>query len=385
MLNELHQKYPWKSINKFMPYALKKGFSEGDVKKYFRDHVLKDKLKINLSKYYLPIYGKSKGCYQFDTLIQSRGLPKWFSVRGDAMPPSFLVFININSRKAYAYPMINKGKEEVIKVMKKFIDSNRPTALTSDQDSAYLNRDMINLMLENNIDYRTTEDNNHNILGIINRLMKTLRDLNKTRDFTVDSMSEVIELYNNTTHSSTGKPPNSFTDNDEEEYISKMRTLTESITSQDSFTLKKGDKVRIVLDKPVIGKKRSNLSPECYVVDSVNGYGYNIIAKDNSVATYPRHKLVVVEGSKGKIADTLDNEKRGIISEILSYNPKTDKYKVIYEGGVKDEIKAKNLRETNPTRLSPLEIDFWKNKTLPASISKYKGSSRLEEPLRHSN
>jgi hypothetical protein len=371
MLNELHQKYPWKSINKFMPYALKKGFSEGDVKKYFRDYVLKDKLKINLSQYYLPIYGKSKGCYQFDTLIQSRGLPKGFSARGDAMPPSFLVFININSRKAYAYPMTNKGKEEVLRVMKMFIDSNRPTTLTSDQDSAYINRDMINLMLENNIDYRTTEDNNHNILGIINRLMKTLRDLNKTRDFTVDSMNKVINLYNDTTHSSTGKPPNSFTDEDEEEYISKMRTLTESITSQDSFTLMKGDKVRIVLDKPVIGKKRSNLSPECYIVDSVNGNSYNIVAKDNSVATYPRHKLVVT--SKGRIAETLDSDKRGIISEIISYNPKTDKYKVIYEGGVKDEIKAKNLRETNPTSLSRMEIEFWKNKDAPPTISKYKG------------
>ncbi|MGI6156063.1 MAG: hypothetical protein ACOYEB_09070, partial [Enterococcus lemanii] len=91
----------------------------------------------------------------------------------------------------------------------------------------------------------------------------------------------------------------------------------------------------------------------------------------NSVATYPRHKLVVT--SKGRIAETLDSDKRGIISEIISYNPKTDKYKVIYEGGVKDEIKAKNLRETNPTSLSRMEIEFWKNKDAPPTISKYKG------------
>ena len=370
-LEELHQKHPWRSINKFMPYALKKGYSEAEVKKYFRDNVLKDKLKINQSQYYLPIYGKSDGCYQFDTLIQSRNAvrPKGSGTVG-SVPPAFLIFININSRKAYAYPMNNKGKDEVLRVMKHFINSNKPTTLTSDQDSAYLNQDVIDLMLENNIDYRTTEDNNHNILGIINRLMRTLRDLNKDRDFTTDKMNDIINLYNNTTHSSTGKTPNEFTAEDEQKYISQMESLTNSITSQETFALKKGSKVRIVLDNPVIGKKRSNLSPECYIVDSVNGYGYNIIAKDKSVATYPRHKLVI--STNGKIAETLNNDKRGIISEIISYNPKTDKYKVIYEGGVKDEIKAKNLRETNPTQLSRMEIEFWKNKEKPPSITKYK-------------
>ncbi len=358
-LKELHEQHPWKSINKFMPYALNKGFTEAEVKKYFKNNVLKDKLNIDASEYYLPIYGKEHGCYQFDTLIQSH----------KAEVPAFLIFININSRKAYAYPMLNKGKSEVLKAMQKFVDEVECKQLTSDQDSAYLNKDIIDYMISKHITYKTTEDNNHNILGIINRFIKTLRDLNKERDFTNDSMNKCVNEYNNTIHSATGIAPNKFSNSDEDQYISEMEELTDMIASQKSFSLKHGDKVRVILDKPTIGKKRSNLSNECYIVDSRNGYGYNIVAKDSSTAFYPRHKLVLT--TKGEVANTINNDKRGIIDKILDYNAKSDKYKVVYEGGVTDEIKSKNLRETNPTHLSDIERDYWKNKSMPENLRKF--------------
>lgn len=361
-LQELHQIHPWKSINKFMPYALSKGFSEAEVKQFFKNNVMKDKYKIDNSQFFMPIYGKTSGCYQFDTLIQSR----------NASVPCFLIIININTRKAWSYPMKNKGKDEVLNALKKFIGSVKDVrTLTSDQDKAYLNDNIIDFFNENNIDYTTTEDNNHNILGIINRFIRTLRDVNKERDFTIESMNRCINEYNNTEHSSTGITPNSFTKADEEKYIKEMDKRTEEIVSQKSFMLHKGDKVRYVIDKPAIGKKRSNLSQDCYIVDSMNGNGYNIMAKDNSVAYYPRHKLVL--SKSGSIGESLTDGKRGIVDKILSYDPKSDKYEVVYEGGVKDKIKAKNLRETNPTHLSDLEIEYWKNKNPPQAIMKYKG------------
>ena len=127
---------------------------------------------------------------------------------------------------------------------------------------------------------------------------------------------------------------------------------------------------REVLDKNIINKKRSNLSKECYIVDSSNGRAYNIVAKDNSVATYPRYKLIPT--TKGVIADTIDNEKRGIIDKIVSYDEHSDKYTVIYEGGVKDKIKSKYLRETTPTRLSNIELDFWKKQgSIPNALRKF--------------
>ncbi|EAY05764.1 hypothetical protein TVAG_138330 [Trichomonas vaginalis G3] len=47
-----------------------------------------------------------------------------------------------------------------------------------------------------------------------------------------------------------------------------------------------------------------------------------------------------------------------------------DEYTVIYEGGVDDKIPSRNLRESNPTHLSELEKDYWKDKNKPKLIKK---------------
>lgn len=364
LLNELHKKHPWRSINKFGPIAKKYGFSDEEAKEYIAKNVFHDKLKVKSRKYFLPIYGSRPGVYQFDTLIQSKG----------SNPKAFLIIININSRKAYGYPMSNKGTDEVYKALNTWIEhvEPKPSQMTSDQDSAYCNTKIINFMKEHNIDYRTTEDNNHNILGIINRFMKTLRDLNKERDFTEETMKRILKLYNSSEHSKTGIAPNYFSEDDENKYICKMRLLSDKVKEQEGFNLKPNEKVRVILDKEAIGKKRSNLSKDYYIVDSKEGNGYLIKSLDESVGYYPRHKLVI--SGTGKQAKTLDDGKRGIVSEINGYDEKKDKYSIIYTDGTKDTIKAKHMRETRPTHLGPLEVKYWRRqKYIPANIKSFKG------------
>ena len=354
-LEALHKKYPWNSITRFMPIATKYGYSKDDVKNYFKQFA-RDKLKINHRQYYLPIYSRTPDAYQFDTMI---------------MKPPLLVFINVNSRKAYAYPMHNKGTNEVLRCLQQFVNDAHPQQLTSDQDPAYLTQSVIDFMLENHIDYHTTEDNNHNILGIINRFIKSLRDHTPVHA-TWDDIKQFIEVYNNQVHSSTGVAPNQFNERDEINYIAKMDMKDYKVRKQDDYSLKVGDKVRIVYDNKPLQKKRTNLSKEHYIIDSIDGNGYIIKARDESIAYYPRHKLV--KDSSGPYAATLDNGKRGIIKEIVSYNEKTQKYKVIYTDNSIDYIKAKNLRETNPTSLGPLEREYWKARhddTVPDNIRAY--------------
>ena len=64
------------------------------------------------------------------------------------------------------------------------------------------------------------------------------------------------------------------------------------------------------------------------------------------------------------LATTIKNGKRGIVKEIKSYNAKKDTYSVVYEypEGKKDTIKAKNMREGNPTKLSTMERQYWLTK-----------------------
>lgn len=60
---------------------------------------------------------------------------------------------------------------------------------------------------------------------------------------------------------------------------------------------------------------------------------------------------------------------RAIINEITSYGK--GKYRVRYDNNAIDMLPIANLREGRPTRLSPLELQYWrqhKNKQLPTEI-----------------
>ena len=128
--------------------------------------------------------------------------------------------------------MHGKSSKEVLNALQQFIkDVPNVYSLTSDQDAAYLTNDVLDFINSQNIRYRTTEDNNHNVLGIINRFMRTIRDL--------IGENRYIDAYNNSPHRSLdNKAPNDITDQDEQNYIQ-----TKSINNPYDF--KHGDKVRV--------------------------------------------------------------------------------------------------------------------------------------------
>lgn len=76
-------------------------------------------------------------------------------------------------------------------------------------------------MKTKNIVYTTTEDNNHNVLGIINRFMRTIRDMvGENRFINEKEMDSLIDSYNNSPHRSLDyKIPNEMTEKDEKEYV----------------------------------------------------------------------------------------------------------------------------------------------------------------------
>ena len=270
-MNELYKEYPFKSPKKFIPIAIEHGYTKQEAID-FLDTITHDH-KFNPREYYLPIYSEQKGAYQFDTLIQSKGKP-------------FLIIINVNTRKCFAYEMADKSSDSVNKALQKFQkEVIKINAFTSDEDRSYLSNKTLEFMRKNNIDYRTTTEHDHNRLGIINRVIRTLRDLNHERDFTKESMKRCLNAYNNSIHSSTNKKPNEMNDKDENNYIYKMRTITDYKRS----SLPIGSHVRTVIPK-TFSKRRNQLSENAYVVDSLVGNKYLIRAKDDSVAIYPRHQ-----------------------------------------------------------------------------------------------
>ena len=274
--------------------------------------------------------------------------------------------------------MRTKGTDDVINAMTKFFtDVKDVKVLRSDQDAAYLSNKTLDFLREKGVRYLTTEDENHNVLGIINRFMRTVRDLagkvqstkgEAHKVISAEEMKELVNTYNTTIHTSTNVPPNEMTKELEKEYITKKRIETQNKTR--AYDFKPGDRVRIVIEPKALTKKRSNLTSESFIVDSRSGNMFLIRAKDHSVDYYPGYKLVLCSKSI-PLAETLKDEKRGVIQTIEGYDDKRDKYKVVYEGGVHDTIPAKNLREGDPLKLSPIERSYWVKKELPSKIKKF--------------
>ena len=356
-LEDVYRKYPIKTLSKFTTIAKRYGFTAQEAKDYLHKHVVHEQ-KIPPPQY-MHIYSKTPNAFQMDTFINDKR-------KGGT---NYLMFINVNTRKAFSYNMYGKGTASVIRALNKFIhDEADCKSILSDQDSAYLSKDVLTWMKEHDINYMTTEDEDHNKLGIINRFMRTIRGMASNKGYdtiTPQQMDDIIDAYNNTPHRSLGdKTPNEITPEDEQEYI-------KSHEEDNPYDFEEGEKVRVVLDKQPLVKRRSRLTKEAYIIDSRVGNQFLIKSKDSSVDKVPGYKLIK-SNKNVPIADTLKQGKRGIIEHITGYNAKNDKYNIVYEGGVRDIIPAINLREGNPTKLSRMEREYWiKHQPIPASIRKW--------------
>ena len=356
-VDEVYAKYPTNSLPKFKKIVNRYGFTDDDARDYFATKVVHDQRKPTPK--FMHIYSKVPHAFQMDTFIDHKG----------AGQPNYLMLINVNTRKAFAYEMQGKGAREVLRSLNEFIRAvPQCKAIISDEDAAYLSKSVLNFMREHDIIYTTTLDNDHNKLGIINRFMRTIRDMKDRQP--QNSIPELVTAYNDIPHTSLEyKTPNEITDADELAYIDKMKGQV------NPYDFVPGDRVRLVLDKNPFTKKRTNLSKVAYIVDSKDGNQFLIRASDGSVDTVPGYKIVK-SAHTIPLAATIKEGKRGIVKEIRSYNSKKDAYSITYEmpdnSAVKDTILSKNMREGHPTKLSTMERQYWMNqKSIPEQIRKF--------------
>lgn len=380
-LEEVYKENPFNTYAKFKPHAIAAGYTAKEAREFLNTKIVHDK-KVPAPKF-IPIVSKSPGGYQMDTFINQ---PK-------NKGTNYLMLININTRKAFAYPMNGKGAAEVKNALNKFIkEEPNVVSIESDQDAAYLSNEVLDWMKSHNIKYTTTTDDNHNNLGIINRFMRTIRDmaynkglidndfwdkLDENGDFKDKSsknpkriepktMQMLIQSYNNTPHRGIGKPPNQFTSSDEKEYIQKKKS------DENPYDFKPGEKVSIVAGKSPFDKKRSNVSKVAYTVDSYAGNLFRVKAQNHAINDYPGYRLVRANKNT-PLAKDLKNDKREIVKSINSYNSKNDHYNITYENNTKGDVPAKFLREGNQTRLSRMEREYWikKGTNIPPNIRKW--------------
>jgi len=290
--------------------------------------------KKQIRKYQIRIFSNSFHTFFHDLFVNggnsSSDVPKYFHL-----------FIGTNNRYACAIPIDNKNAETIKNSLQRFLNNHKCIKLTSDEELAFLSKLVLDFLKENEIRIQTIPDKNHSALGIIDRFIRTLRDMNTPREssksqsntekyktFTAERMSKLINIYNNTFHTSIKMSPQQMYNNPEleQEYIfQKMKERDEQRKIND-FELKDGDLVRLILPKhDGIGKKRYRYSKEYYKVDSKNGNMYNIVARDGTSLVRPRfllRKLTPNEEQKMKFIDTIPGKNAGVIDRIIEQLPR---------------------------------------------------------------
>lgn len=341
---ELYNKAKWRTLGKYLDEAKRSNLDEKEAKDYFDERVIHDKRTPKAK--FIPIVSKHPNGYQMDTFINDK--------RAGGL--NYLVFININTRKAHVYPMQGKGAKEVLRALHQFVQEvPNVYSITSDEDVSYLSNNVLDYLHDHNIVYKTTTENNHNVLGIINRFMRTIRDaIGENRYIEEKEMQDLVNIYNNSPHRSlSNKAPNDITKDDEIKYIKEKSRIN-------PYHFQEGEHVRLVLDKDPFSKRRTNVSTESYVIDSKKGNQFLIRSKDGSTSSYPGYRLIKTADPKIKQAKTLNEGKEGVIEKIDSYDTKTGKYHVKYENSsVEEDLPIRNVRRGNPLVLGPREQEFW--------------------------
>lgn len=291
-------------------------------------------------------------------------------------PRYWELFININSRFVEAYPLNNKNKDSINTVLRQFVNRYHPRKITSDEEAGLVANDNLTYLKDNKCGLYIIQEKNHSALSLIDRFIRTLRDMNKPADNSNDcstdeqftyidrnKMTNLLSLYNNSIHSSTGYTPLNMLQNSalEEDYIEKCLNEKQRQQEIQDFKLKEGSLVRYYLDNDRMIKKRSTISRETYKIESRAGNIYTIIALDGTTRDLPRWKLVYVDPNEKYILGKTLGTDKGIVERInreVSNNKVDVKWKMPDGSNYNKVINKRDLRYPTPQFESKLEKEF---------------------------
>ena len=368
VVNKVMEKFP--EVNK---KQLKK-----IVDSRLKDHFVKLR---KIEPYYIKIFSTTPNCWFHDLMDNGKNND----------PRFWHIFIGTNNHFAVALPLNDKRATSIRETLTEFINKYHPNKLTSDEEPGFIEKNNLKLLSDNHVIVQVITDQNHSSLGIIDRFIRTLRDMNiptekgdkqsidaKYRWFSIKRMNKLIDIYNSTFHSRINCSPKEMFENEEleKEYIFKQLEKKDKQENIKDLHLHEGSFVRYIMPRANGKKKRFQFSRECYKIESVNGNMYTLIAQDGTVRDFPRFKIILCkkDGSRPsncKWGQTFPGKWNGVIKEIRSYNPQTRKYKVIFhvpgKEDYEDEIPETYMRGNFPQQTSELEKDFIEQQNIPNS------------------
>ena len=385
----------YRSLNKLFDKLSQKGVEipKSEVRKYIDSRHVKSRVK----KYNRSLMGNKfssiSDCWQIDTYSTERFKTK------------YLIAINVNTRFVWCKKRSELTTDDFIKNIEEFIVNFHPKIIECDAEKSFTSYQSVIFLRKHGVILKVFNSTmNHEPLSIINRFCRTLRV--ESREYEKDPpIEQIVKIYNKSYHSSIGMEPREMQNNKSNEYKYiydqlKIRDDKNKLALEDPINVH--DKVRYILDSDRRSKKfnkdqmKYQLSKYYYLVESKNSeLSFNIVAEDGSVKTVPRYKLFKLTKTEENFlnyAPSIEDENNfQIFDEILDYNPifkkngdlnvDKSKYTVRIISRDKNGNKIKKnyyytigqLRETNPTIPTKLELEFLSKNKDKYSIDKSTG------------
>lgn len=344
-------RYPFKSINKVWPAVHTK--YPAVIRKHVVEY-LKTKGTDNIPRvnknYQRITYTNYVGGWQMDLFVLNRCY--------------YLFCINVNNRYLHVgKQLLSKDVGTVLPEIKVFVNKYKPATIICDYEGAFTAKHTVDYLKSKGVKLKVITEQLHSSLGVLNRACRTMRDMMANSN---KSIHAVATMYNGSVHSSIGMFPKTMLKHPDIEqlYIINCLLREEGIVNQNDYDIPVGTKCRYIVDNTKrFNKVRNKISVGYYRIDSLEGNGYVIIAKDGTTKRLPRHRLVILKDTETNIpeAATIEDStvKRGNVEEIIDYNHQKKQYKVKFAGGDIDTIPVRNMREHSPTNLSILEKRYF--------------------------
>ena len=293
------------------------------------DSFVKDipKKKLDQKKYYNTIVSDHPHAWIMD-ILDNGGQTDEYNNRDAAeaherskpSPPYWLMLLNINTRYAVALPLDSKDTLAVRTALLIFLRSFKCRSLTSDKEMSFVSNEVVGLLTQRHISQYIVPDQNHTTLSLIDSFIRHLRDRNTTnekskyqshhskyRNFSWKRMKQLIDVYNNTVHSTTGLKPIDM----QRDIKLERQWIAYNIIARSKMrdhTIPNGNYVRIILSKDAFKKRRYRVSHECYQITGRDGKNYIVSAADRTSKVLPRHRLIDLGNAlpaKHKLTDTI--------------------------------------------------------------------------------
>ena len=236
------------SIKSLYDAVKNKGITQAEVRSFLQKQdttqLFKKPKRI---KHYFPIFAKHKyEILQMDLVDMSD------ISTANKNYKYLLIAIDVFSRLAFVVPMKNKFTSTIIESTKDILNVTKPTIINVDQGSEFISHEFKKLIKDRDIEINYVDVGDHHKLGIVDRLVRTIREkinkylaMHNTTNY-IDVLPNIVNNYNLAYHSGIKKAPTDVEDNDKSVLDIFMKKY--NLAKEEEQIYEVGDKVRYIIN-----------------------------------------------------------------------------------------------------------------------------------------